>query len=128
LPDRAGQDPNSLPSLGFGFSVDQIGEAFDLRKVKNAILQSATGEFAGFGQTETRLQGKRPQDRPNDSWTAMQVQFDDGLAGKACAFGEGQDEGFVQQLATPGKPPQSGGTRGWKLPAQRRGRSKGCGA
>lgn len=60
LPDRAGEDTDGLTPLRFGFSVDQVGKALDLGKVKDTVFKGATGEFAWLGQTETRLHGKRP--------------------------------------------------------------------
>ncbi|OIQ63973.1 hypothetical protein GALL_544790 [mine drainage metagenome] len=87
-----------MTALRFGFSVDEVSEAFDLGKVEAAVFQRATGEFSGLGETQARHRGKTMQNGGNGGLAAMKMEFHRRLAGKAVAWREGQNQCLIQHL------------------------------
>ena len=78
-------------ALEFRLSLDQVGQALGLSQVDPAILKSATREFAGIRGPKPSNLGQRAKHGIHHRSTAMTLELDDVLAGRACRAVETQD-------------------------------------
>ena len=69
----------SLPALGLGFRIDQVGEALDFDQIYFAVLEGAAREFARFRHPASWQQGQSLQHRRDDRPAAMDLELGDIL-------------------------------------------------
>ena len=79
-------------ALRFGLGLDQVGETFGFGQVDPAVLESAAGEFAGFGQAQALDRGQRTEDGIDHGPAAMALKFHAIFAGRTRRTVEPEDQ------------------------------------
>ena len=90
-----GHRKGRLP-LALGFGRQQIGQSFGFGKIDPAILERATGEFAGLGGARPLYLADRGQHSGDHRPPAMEVKFDQIFA--CCRLGprEPENQGLIE--------------------------------
>ena len=61
----------------------EVSQAFGFGEIQFAVLEGAAGVFARLRYTDARLAEAGVNNRRDDSWAAVDVEFDNILAGEA---------------------------------------------
>jgi hypothetical protein len=88
-----------LAPLAVGFGVDQIGNGLGLGEIQPPGVEGAVGEFAGLRNAGEAGFGRRGQYGFDDRGTAMEVEFDDVLAGEGIGARHPEHQRFIDEAA-----------------------------
>src|SRR5688572_21127872 len=78
-------------ALAFGLGLDQVGQALGLGQVDAPVLERAPSELAGSRWPQSVKGLQRGQHRIDDGPSAMAMELEDVLAGRACRAVEPQN-------------------------------------